>query len=338
VTPQGGPRTLRAGGGPTTIRGMGDKDFARLRADANFKKLSAPHQALLIEACEVKTVVVNTQTGFTVPAPPVAEREFDCVLLCTDLVLFDEGVRDKILQKIKQDVRRLPTMVGMCDLPSFKEPRHNGAPAGGGDKLACQGRLVQIFSFLREQELSLGRSRAAKVILGNTIDWFFFMRVPIDFDGKAGKALAVYAPDTNRVTVFHESQLKLTADGIGDKKELLRKMTHEVNHACRRAAAQANLGPQANLADEVYAYVTELIADNNTVTEDQIDDMFVKLANPPYDLKAFIESDAGKKYKDSIQFQVPRKESTPSANPVVFPIPPGSGHAGWSHTNATDGK
>lgn len=302
---------------------MADKDLPRLRANADWKKLSAAHQAQLVEYC---------RTGK--PDTPDV-REGDSVLLCDSLVKVDESVRETLLQKVKEESRRFPRLLGLSGTPGWERPRFSGGQAAGAEVALCQRRMIQVMSLLVDRRLA-ARTTERQTLLDNTIEWFIFMGLPIEFATTSDSSLMgefVKGPP-QRLVLYHQSLLKIGPDSVGDKKETLRKCAHEVNHACRRNVAETDDG--THMVDELFAYVTELIADGNVVTESQISETFRTLSAPPYNLRKIIEGSVGQSYKKGIKYQ--GNSELPSANMLAYPLPsPGTANAGWHHTNAVPG-
>lgn len=302
------------------------KDFPKLRADAAFKKLSPAHQDLLLEFC---------RSG--VPFTPEV-REGDAVLLCDSLVKVEEVVRETLLQKVKEDSRRFRRMIGMSGTASFERPKMNNAPAAGAEVATCQRRLIQVFAMLSDTETRLETSsnHDRKKLVTNTIEWFIFSGLPLEFATTTdGSLMGEYVPTTHRMILYHESLLKIGPDKLGDPRETLRKLAHEVNHACRRDVEDADT-PEVRLIDEFHAYLTELIAHGETVTESQVNQTFQTLSDPPYNLKKVVNSPAGVGYRQSIKYQGGTNFS--SNNVLIFPVPaPGTATVGWHHTNAVPG-
>lgn len=311
---------------------MAPKDkLTRLRADAAFKKLSPAHQQVLVDYCEASGL----------PTTP-AVREDDAVLLADALVAVDDSVRDTLVSALKGDPNEpdkrppwklAPRLVGMTGTTTWAKPVLNKAPAGGADVSACRRRLVQVFALLARREAT-ARGSQVKALLTNTIEWFIFANLPIEFATSSdGALMGEYVKERHAMVLYHESMLKIRPDGIGDERETVRKLAHEVNHACRRKVEDE--GDGTRLVDELFAYVTELIAVGNVVTEAQIAETFRTLADPPYNLKKVIESRTGQDYRASIRYQ---GSPLPQSNPVIFPLPsPGTATTGWQHTNAVPG-
>ncbi|MGE0707011.1 MAG: hypothetical protein AB7N76_02530 [Planctomycetota bacterium] len=301
---------------------MADKDFPRLRADPDWKKLSAAHQTALIDYC--RDAKLDTDKV----------READAVLMASSLAAVSEPVRETFLKKLKEDYRRSPRLIGMTGTTTWEHPRLNGKPAAGAELDACRRRLIQVFSLLRDRELFAhdhGASRAG--LLTNTIEWFIFANLPLEFGTSSDSALmGEYVRERHAMILYHQSLLQIGTDKIGDPSETVRKLAHEVNHACRR---HEDTSGDAVVADELFAYVTELIAAGNTVTEGQIASTFKTLAGPPYNLKKVIDSPSGQAYRQAIRYQdIP----IPDSNPVIFPLPsPGTPNSGWHHDNRVPG-
>ncbi|MBX3465906.1 MAG: hypothetical protein KF878_03280 [Planctomycetes bacterium] len=303
------------------------KDFPALRADRDFKALSAGHQAALLEFC---------RDG----APHTPEvREADAVLFCSSLVAVTEPVRDTLLQSIKEDSRRFRRLLGLTGTSSFGAPRLNGAPATGDEVARCQRRLVHVFALLSDAETRAqsGANHRRKEVITNTIEWFIFAGLPIEFATSSDSSLmGEYDGVKHRMILYHESALKLRPEGVGDAKETLRKLAHEVNHACRRKVEDQD-SPGVRLVDEFHAYLTELIAGGQVVTEQQVSETFGILAAAPYRLKKVIDSDVGVSYRKALKYDV-HGVDLPSSNTLRFPVPsPGTANQGWHHTNAVPG-
>ena len=307
-----------------------DKDHPRLRGAAAFKQLAAKHQGVLLEFCDA-----------SVPAP-VAEREADAIMFAESLALVDEATRETLLTALKGDPTqpekqppwlRAPRLLGMTATATWEKPILNGKPATGADASSCRRRLVQVFALLAAAELR-AKGAQLKTLLTNTVEWFIFANLPIEFATTSdGALMGEYVKERHAMVLYHDSMLKIGPDGIGDPRETLRKLAHEVNHACRRGIEDE--GDGTRLVDEVFAYVTELLAVGNVVTEGQIASTFKALADPPYNLSKVIESPAGKAYRAQIRYQ---GQPWPDSNPVVYPLPsPGTATVGWHHTNAVPG-
>jgi hypothetical protein len=303
------------------------KTFPGLRASASFQKLSAPHQQLLLDYCESGK-----------PDDP-KRREYDAIMVAQSLAVVDETVRETYLRALAPTAddadcsRRMPRLIGMTGTASWERPVVNGAPAAGAAVAEFQRRLTQVFILLADFERQ-ARGSEVKALRTNTVEWFIFAGLPIEWETGGGGVLGVYDRTKHRMVLHHESLLKIRPDGIGDRRETLRKLAHEVNHACRRAWPEE--GDATTLVDELYAYVTELIVVGNVVTEAQIAETFETLSGPPYNLKKVINSEVGKSYRAAIKYQRPDLPS--QSNPVAFPLPsPGAPSAGWQHTNAVPG-
>lgn len=298
---------------------MADKDLPVLRKSASFQKLSPAHQDVLVDYC---------RNG----KPDKAEtRERDSAMWCADLLALDEAVRQTLLGKIKEDSRRFVRLYSLTGTASWEKPRLDGKEATGADVSLCRRRMVQVISLLVDRQLTASSGRAT--LLENTIEWFIFGGLRLEF-GKspAEGVLGQYITEGHRLLLCHDSLLKIGPDSIGDPRETLRKIAHEVNHACRRKEAIDSDG--AHMVDELFAYVTELLAAGQTVTRKQMAETFQTLSGPPYNLRKVINSQAGKDYQERIQY----KEYDANNTLLVYPLPsPGTESQGWNHTNAVPG-
>jgi hypothetical protein len=171
----------------------------------------------------------------------------------------------------------------------FFSPTFDGAATSGSTMTTTQQRLVRLLSLLFSR--AIGAGSAAK-ILANTAD-HFLQGLTLKLGSKTGgaEALAQYTGSSNEITVNCSSQLGITPSGIQDQNETVRKLAHEVNHACRHG--EDTNGSAGTFFDEFYAYMTELLAGGQTITESQVDQTYDILRKPPYSLGGFIDSDAG---------------------------------------------
>jgi hypothetical protein len=221
----------------------------------------------------------------------------------------------------------IPQLSRMGPLDWWKSPTWDGAAASGGDKTTTQQRLVRVISLLISR--ANGAGPTGKKILTNTIE-HFMQGLPLKLGSKTGgaEALAQYSDITHDITVNCSSQLGITPASIQDPGETVKKLAHEVNHACRHGYGDTK-GDDGTFCDEFYAYMTELLATGQTITEAQVDQTYTILRKAPYSLGKFMDGDVGKAWIAKLTYVDGGTYKTLN----VGSIPKPTGGDGWSLDN-----
>jgi hypothetical protein len=176
----------------------------------------------------------------------------------------------------------------------------------------------------------LGAGPTGKKILTNTVE-HFMQGLPLKLGSKTGgaEALAQYTDASHDITVNCSSQLGITPAGIQDPSETVKKLAHEVNHACRHGYGQNTQEQDGTFCDEFYAYMTELLATGQTITEKQVDQTYDILRKPPYSLGKFMDGDVGTAWIAKLTYVDGGTYKTLN----VSSIPKPTGGDGWNLDN-----
>jgi hypothetical protein len=183
----------------------------------------------------------------------------------------------------------------------FTECTFDGAPASGDTKSTTQQMLVRVSALMISRALSIGG--APGVVRQNTVEWIMGASAPLSLQsmGSAGGALGAFDGKVVTLTVG-DPIMNISTSGVGGGEECMRKLCHEYNHACRRNISVDQPKSQW-MADEFWAYMTELIAGNQTITRPQVTETFNIISRAPYNLRDIVEGDAGKSFKEALKYE-----------------------------------
>ena len=222
----------------------------------------------------------------------------------------------------------IPQLSRLGGLDWYNSPTFDGAAASGGSKTTTQQRLVRVIALLVSR--AIGAGPTGKKILTNTVE-HFMAGLPLKLGSKTGgaEALAQYTDSSHDITVNCSSQLGITPAGIQDASETVKKLAHEVNHACRHGYGQNTAEQDGTFCDEFYAYMTELLASGQTITEAQVDQTYTILRKAPYSLGKFMDGDVGKAWIAKLTYVDGGTYKTLN----VDSIPKPTGGDGWSLDN-----
>jgi hypothetical protein len=220
----------------------------------------------------------------------------------------------------------IPQLSRLGGVDWYTAPTFDGSAASGGTKTTTQQRLVRVIALLVSR--GLGAGPTGKKILMNTVE-HFMAGLPLKLGSKTGgaEALAQYTGSSHDITVNIAQPLGIEPSGIHDQDETIRKLAHEVNHSCRHGYDTS--GDDGTFVDEFYAYMTELLAGGQTISDKQVNQTLDILRKPPYSKGAFIDGSTGKAW-------VARLKYTTSGNWElldVSSIPNPGGGGGWNLDN-----
>lgn len=282
---------------------------ALLDGSAAFKTLDPQQQASLRAYVATK--------GYDNPLDR-ARNVLDLIALRANGTI-DSAALNAVINVFTNEATAANDCIALLHTKSFRSPRVDGASVTGADKVDAQCRLLQLVTLYASTAHKASSPRSD--LLRNTLDAVLRNgKVTVEFrtTGPAGKLSTTSSPP---VVSLNYKELKIEPNGIGERAESLAKLAHEVNHACRAHDPDANKLPGI-VGNELYAYMTEVIAAGQTPSWSHINTLKGMLRSPPYSLGAWLDSPAAAEYFSKLQFRG-----------GILTGMPNSGIPGWNLSN-----